>query len=239
MQIVEAINTVIISTIFTAVVIKSGQVGRIGVRHAQVEKQARDVLVIHAIRELVYVQLRLLLGVQAVHVYKTMYVKIVPQENTKQIHGKIAISVSHVLLAKHHQQAPTKKAIAISTNVMQESIFLARAVKIAQQANTKQIPRQLSRIVKHARRVKHHRQAPPVQIIAISTNVMQERIFRDRAVLIVHLGHTKQIRRRLNQIASHVRRVKHHCQEAQHRILASLVIAQQERTATGIIVLIV
>lgn len=55
MQIVEAINTVIITTGFTAGVINCGQMGRIGVRNAQVEKQARDVLGLHAVRKLIYV----------------------------------------------------------------------------------------------------------------------------------------------------------------------------------------
>ena len=236
MQIVETIYTVIITTIFTAGVINFGLVGRIGVRNAQVEKQARDVLVRHAVRELIYVQLRLLLGVQAVNVYKTMYVKIVPQENTKQIHGKVAISVSHVLLAKHHQQARTKQAIATLVHAQQESTAMAAIVLIVQLGNTKQIHGHLIGIANHVRRVKHHRQAPPVQIIAISTNVMQERIFLARAVKIAQQAHTKQIPRQLSRIANHVRRVKHHCQEPHHRILASLVIAQQERTATGIIV---
>lgn len=75
--------------------------------------------------------------------------------------------------------------------------------------------------------------------IAILTNVVQERIFLARAVQIAHQVHTKQIAGQLSRIANHVRRVKHHCRDPHHRILASLVVAQQERTATGIIVLIV
>tara|TARA_B110001450_G_scaffold135839_1_gene127570 strand:+ start:1986 stop:2456 length:471 start_codon:yes stop_codon:yes gene_type:complete len=156
-----------------------------------------------------------------------MYVKIVQQENTKQIHGKIAISVSHVMLVKHHQQAPTKQAIAISTNVMQERIFLAQAVKIAQQPNTKQIPRQLSQIVKHARPVKHHRQAPPVLIIATFPLVQQERTAMIGTIVsIVHLGHTKQIRRHLNQIANHVLKIQHHRQAPTQKAIASSVHVQ-------------
>lgn len=107
------------------------------------------------------------------------------------------------------------------------------------QENTKQVIKQVAHIVLGVRRVKHHRRAPMKQAIATFTLVHQESIFLARAVKIAQQAHTKQIRRQLNQIANHACRVKHHHRAPRQRLLATLLLAQQDSTPMGAFVTIV
>jgi len=106
----------------------------------------------------------------------------VHQENTNRVLKRVAIIALHVRRVKHHRRAPMHKAIAILLPAQLDSTAMGAIVLIVQQESTNTTNGHYNLIAIIVIQVKHHRRAPRVQVIAILTNVVQERIFRDKVV---------------------------------------------------------
>ena len=94
------------------------------------------------------------------------------------------------------------------------------------QENTKQVLKQVAIIVKHARPVKHHRQAPTKKAIAFLLLAQKDSTAMGAIVLIVQQESTKTTPGHYNLIAIIVIQVKHHRQAPTQKAIASSIHVQ-------------